>query len=82
MKTLGNFLRHPLTWLCAVPILVVLSLEYYPIILRGLIEDAMRKSLSTETFTKQMPTKLESLDLKSKPLPTPSFTEQATPKLD
>ena len=46
----------------------------------GLMEDAMRKSLSTETFTKQMPTKLESLDLKSKQSPTPSFTELVTPK--
>ena len=45
------------------------------------MEDAMRKSLSTETFTKQMPIKLESLDLKSKQFPMPSFTELEMPKI-
>ena len=55
MKNLGNYLKPPLTWLCAVLTLAALSLEYYPIILRGMMEDAMQKSLSTETFTKSMP---------------------------
>ena len=82
MKNLGNYLKHPLTWLCAVLTLAVLSFEYYPIILRGMMEGVIKRSLLQETSMPKMPNASELLEDKLKPSPMPSFTEQATPKLD
>ena len=74
MKDLGNYLRHPLAWLCAGLTLAALSLEYYPIILQGMMKGVIKRSLSTETFMQPMQKKLELPGDKLKPLPTPSST--------